>query len=188
MAHERGESVEPFGRVDPFAIPAQQAPNGERVPQAMQPWRRHSLGDAEFEARNEVMECLACGAWMHAAAAIEAEQRVVDGTARSSFGLPGEEFSDAWSVWDETALAELAAPHHEELAVGVDVAQSQPASLTGAEPEAVAESEDGVICAAAVRGPSVVRKRCGSIEEPAGLHDVDQERYVLGGFAASPGL
>ncbi len=57
----------------------------------MQPRRRHSFRDREFEARNKVMECLACG----------------------SFDLPGEEFSDTWSVWDETALAELPAAHNE---------------------------------------------------------------------------
>lgn len=54
----------------------------------------------------------------------------------SAFELANEEFADAGPVRDQTALAELAAPHDQQLPVEVDIAQQQPARLPGSQSEA----------------------------------------------------
>jgi hypothetical protein len=43
----------------------------------------------------------------------------------------GEEFANARPVGDEPALAQLAAPHDQELSSGVDVAQVKAVRLPG---------------------------------------------------------
>ena len=86
------------------------------------------------------MEGLAGGARVHAASAVEAEQRPVFRPA-AALDVAGDELGDARAVGDEAALAELAAAHDEDAPLGVDVADAEPACLPGAQPEAVAESE-----------------------------------------------
>ena len=127
------------------------------------------------------MERLARAAGVHAAPTVEAEQRCVGfGRAldRSRSTCRASSCADARSVRDKAVLAELAAPHDEQLPVGVDVAEAQPARLSGAQPKAVAESEDGVVGRPAADGPRVVGKRRGCLEQLTGLGGVEQERQA----------
>src|SRR5215831_12436864 len=104
------------------------------------------------------MERMAGGAWMNTAVPVEGEQRrlVVRTQVLSSTtpDLAADQFGDAWTVRDKTALAELAAPHHEQVALRIDIAQAKTAGLTGAQPQPVAEGEDG-----AIRGPPLLSAR-----------------------------
>src|SRR5680860_1116257 len=141
MAHERGELVEPRRGVKTFSIPPQQAPHGEGVPQAVQVGRRDAVRDRERQLEDEPVECQARGAGMHAAPTVEGEQRCVRFSCTldaSAFDLTGEEIADARPVGDQTALAELATTHDQELPVGVDVAEAEAARLPGSQPQAVA--------------------------------------------------
>ena len=111
----------------------------------MQPRRRNAVGDREIEFGHQAVEHLAGGARVHAPAPVEAEQRRVVVRARrllATLELLGDQLADARPVRDEAALAELAAHHDEQLRSRVDVAEAQPAGLTGPQPEPVAEGED----------------------------------------------
>lgn len=66
--------MEPTRRVEPLAIPAQQAPHGKRVTQAVQAWRRHAVGDGQLEAHHQMVEDQAGCARVDAAAPAETEQ------------------------------------------------------------------------------------------------------------------
>jgi hypothetical protein len=84
----------------------------------------------EAQLTDEPVERLAGTARVHAVLSVEAEQRVVTAAA-AALDLVGEEFADARPVRDKAALAELAAPHDQELSGGVDVAEVKAARLPG---------------------------------------------------------
>lgn len=111
-----------------MAIPTQQTADGERVPQRVKRWRRDAVGDRQSQVGDEAVEHLARSAWRQAASAVEAEHRVL-GRPAAALDLCGEELADARPVRHEAALAELPTPHDEEPAVGVHVADEQPARL-----------------------------------------------------------
>src|SRR3954452_8012766 len=67
---------------------------------------------------------------MNAAPAVEAEQRGVEAVAAS--GLQGQQLADARPVRDQPALAELAAPHLQDLPAVIDVTDAQAACFPGA--------------------------------------------------------
>src|SRR5438105_7234820 len=96
------------------------------------------------------MEGLTGGARMNAAAAIEGEQRRlgvrgrIGGQAPLDLGI--EQLGDARAMRNEAALAKLAAPHDQQATVCINIAQTQPASLSCPETEPVAEREDDTIC------------------------------------------
>src|SRR2546425_12921882 len=75
MPHEGRQLLESARRVEPFAVPAQQTANRERMTEIVQPWWRDSVGNGESEGADHRMEGLTGGARMNAAAAVEAEQR-----------------------------------------------------------------------------------------------------------------
>ena len=89
--------------------------------------------------------------------------------AAAALDVAGQQLADARPVRDEAALAELAAAHDDELAVGVDVADAKAARFAGSQPEAVAEGEDGVMDRSAAHASRVVAQRSGGIQQPAGL-------------------
>lgn len=98
------------------------------------------------------------------------------------------QLGDVRPVWDEAALAELASPHDEERALGVDVAHAQPARLTGAQSESVAKGEDRPLRRISLQRPGVVGERgCGG-EQPAGLRRVEDERDAPGARPPPAGL
>ena len=107
------------------------------------------------------MEHLTGGAGMHAPAPVEAEQRRVvvrtAPSARRRATLLGDQLADPGTVRDEPGLAELAATHYEEISLRVDITEAQPADLTGAQPQPVAEGEDGPVGRAPLPGSRVVR-------------------------------
>ena len=118
MTQEGRQVMQPGRWVQPVAIPAQQTSDRKGVPEIVQPRRRNTLGDSEFECGHQVMEHLAGGARMHAAAPVEAEQRRV--VAERAVGaaaceLLGDQLADARAVRDEAGLAELAAPHDQQI-------------------------------------------------------------------------
>ena len=104
MAHEGRKPVEPRLRVDALPVPAHQASHRERVPQAVKTGRGDAVGDREGELGDEPVERLARGARVHAASAVEAEERVLTSPA-AALGLAGEELAEARPVGDEAALA-----------------------------------------------------------------------------------
>jgi hypothetical protein len=160
VTHERRELIELPGRIRAVAVPAQQTPDGERMPQIVQAWRRDSVGNGESEGPDQRMEDLASGARMNAAATVEGEQRCGGvgfwkGDA-APFDLGAHQFSDAGAVGHEAALAELAASHHQQVAISINIAQAEAADLSGAQTEPIAETEDGI--SAAKPGTSLARR------------------------------
>ena len=141
VAHERREREEPRLWVEALSIPAQQARDRERVAKAVEVGRPDPVGDRKGELADKTVESLACAARVHAALAVEAEQRSLT-SATATLDLAGEEFADTRPVGNEPALAELAAPHDEELPVVVDVTDTEAARLPSSQPEAIAEGED----------------------------------------------
>ena len=149
------------------------------------------VGDREVECGHQVVEHLAGGARVHAAAPVEAEQRRVgrQRTVGAAAGeLLGDQLADAGAVRDEAGLAELAAPHDQQVAVGVDVTEAQPAGLTGSQPQPVAEGEDrrgrsGPRCGA--RGLSGNAAAASSSRRAAAMSNRNGMRAVVA--AASPG-
>src|SRR5215211_431523 len=95
------------------------------------------------------MEDLAGGARMNAAAAVEGEQRCGGVGFRKGGAAPldvgADQFADAGAVRYETALAELAASHHQQVAVSMNIAQAEAADLPCAQAEPIAETEDDAI-------------------------------------------
>lgn len=104
---------------------------------------------------------------------IESEQRGLAVQPRTAVETPPDlfahQFGDAGSVRDEATLPELAAAHHEQAAVRVDVTQAQPTHFTCTQSQPVAEAEDGAIrrapmlsgravAAASTGGPGPCRK------------------------------
>src|SRR5947209_11553384 len=146
MPHEGRQLMEPARRVEPLAVPAQQTPHRERMTEIVQPWRRDAGGNGESEGADQRMEGLAGGAGMNAAAAVEAEQRCRGVRLRMGSSAPldlgADQRGDAGAVGNEAALPELAPSHDQQAAVGVDIAQAQPAGLARAQTEPVAERED----------------------------------------------
>src|SRR6266851_1496562 len=96
----------------------------------VQVWRRDSVWNGESEGADQRMERLTSGARMNAAAAIEAEQRCCRVRLRmggpAPLDLGADQFRDARAVRNETALTELAASHHQQAAVCVDIPQAEP--------------------------------------------------------------
>ena len=129
------------------------------------------------------MEDLARATRIDTSSAVEAEQRVI-GAPAAALDLACEKVADERAVWNEAALSKFAATHNEQLTIDVDVADQKAARLTGSQPEAVAEGEDGVIGGAAVSCSRVVRKRRGGLEQPSRLHGVEKERQALIGLSA----
>ena len=85
----------------------------------------------------ELAEGLAGGASANAARTVEGKQRlgIDDRTiAVSTLQLLLEQRGDPRSVRNETALAELAGAHHQQITLAVDVAQAQSARFTDAQP------------------------------------------------------
>jgi hypothetical protein len=84
-------------------------------------------------------------------------------------------------VRNEAALAELPAPDDEQITGGVNLADPQAARFAGAQPESVAQREDRPVSHAPPRRSRVVGKRASSVEQPAGLGRVEQERDPVRG-------
>jgi hypothetical protein len=89
---------------------------------------------------------------------VEGEERFMGHIRDSSSGSPpshlfAHQFGDARAMWDEPALAELAAPDDKQASVEVDISQAEPAGLPRAKTEPVAEGEDRAVCRAALGGP-----------------------------------
>src|SRR5690349_21517565 len=95
------------------------------------------------------MEYLAGGTRMNAAVAVEAEQWCCEVRLRiggqPSLDLSADQLGDARPVRNKTALAELAASHHQQVAVTINIAQAQPADLSSPQAQSVAETKDGAI-------------------------------------------
>jgi hypothetical protein len=92
--------------------------------------------------------------------------------------LAGEELTHAGPMGDEATLAEFAPTDDEELALGVDVADTQAARLPCSQPEAVAEGEDGLVGRSAIGGPRAVGEGGSGLEQLRGLGGVVEERYA----------
>ena len=106
------------------------------------------------------MERVGSGPRMDVARAVEREQRrrvVVRAVVAATLDVVAEERGDPRAVGNEPALAELAAAHDQQIAIGVDVAEPQSADLAAAQPESVAEREDRPVGDASLRRPGVVR-------------------------------
>src|SRR5438477_197464 len=76
--------------------------------------------------------------------------------------LGAHQFSGAGAVRHEAALPEHAASHHQQVAISINVAQAEPAGLSGAQTEPVAETEDDAICGTALvagRAAAAANKR-----------------------------
>src|SRR6266536_4284756 len=166
--------------------------HNEDVGIIVQTRRRDAVWNDETERTDQPMERLAGAARMNAAMPVEGKQRRLVARVRvlgaTSPDVAGDQFGDARPVRDKTALPELTAPHDEQAALGVDVAQAQTAGLAGAQPQPVAEGEDG-----AIRGPSllsarVVRQSSGGSQQASGVRDVEDERNASGGCSSRPGM
>ncbi len=139
--------------------------------------RGDALWDREGERPDEPVEHLARATRVHAAPAVEAEQRVVIAPA-TALELAGQELTDAGPMGDEAALAEFAPADNEELALGVDIADAEATRLPCSQPEAVAQGEDGVVGRSPIGGPRVVGEGSSGLEQPTGLGGVEEERYA----------
>src|SRR5215813_1488678 len=64
-------------------------------------------------------------------------------------------------LWHEAALAELAASHHQQVAISVNIAQAEAADLSCAQTEPIAETEDGTVGGTALPGSRVIRQTGG---------------------------
>ena len=137
MPHERRELLQPAGGIEPLPIPAQQAADREAVAQAVQPRRRNTVGHRQLKRADELAEGLAGGASANAARTVEGKQRLgIDDRpiAVSTLQLLLKQRGDPRSVRNETALAELAGADHQQVTLGVDVAQAQSARFPDAQP------------------------------------------------------
>src|ERR1700738_3445028 len=125
------------------------------------------------------MDPLAGGAWMHAPAPVEAEQRrvVADRTIGAATGeLLGDQLADARAMRDEPGFAELSAPHHQQIALCVNITQPQPTDLTGPQPQPIAEGEDRPVGRTALHGSRVVRQCACGLEQTTGRPAAETER------------
>jgi len=118
MPHEGGELVKLGRGIQAFAIPAEQAPDCERMTQAVQPGRRDAVGHGQAEGAGQLAEDRTGRAGMDAVVPVESEQQGI-GSGRpaglAASGLLVDQRGDARPVRDEPAFAELAAAHDEEL-------------------------------------------------------------------------
>src|SRR5579859_643698 len=138
------------------------------------------------------MEDLAGSARMNAAAAVEGEQWCSDVGFRKGGAAPldlgTDQLSNVGAMRHEAALAELAASHHQQVAVSLNIAQAEAAGLSCAQTEPVAETEDGTIGRTALPGSRVIRE-CGCRgQQTAGLDDIENERDAVGGHSTPPDL
>ena len=74
----------------------------------------------------------------------------------------------------------------EQLRVGVDIAETQPAGLPGPQPKPIAKGEDRVIGRPALGRSSVVGQGSRCIKQQAGLAGVEQERHARRGRSSAP--
>jgi hypothetical protein len=95
-----------------------------------------------------------------------------------AFDLAGEQLPDARPVGHETALAELATPHDEQLPVGVDIAEAKATRLPGTQTEAIAEGEDGVVGRPAASRPWIIGEGGRRVEQLTSQGGVEQERQA----------
>jgi hypothetical protein len=91
-------------------------------------------------------------------------------------------------VRNKTALPELAASHHQQVAVTINIAQAQPTDLTSAQAQSVAETKDDAIRGTALSGPRIIRKCSRRSQQAASLDDVENERDAAGGYSSLVGL
>src|SRR5579859_4438997 len=128
------------------------------------------------------MEYLAGGARMYAAVAVEAEQWCCGVRLRIGreppLDLSADQLGDARPVRNKTALPELAASHHQQVAVTINIAQAQ----------SVAKTKDDAIRRTTLSGSRVIRKCSRRSQQAASLDDVENERDAAGGDSTSPDL
>jgi hypothetical protein len=152
--------------------------------------RSDAFRDGERQLVDELAEVQARAGGVHAALTVEGEQRRIGragASCSSTVELASQELTDARPMRNQTTLAELAAPHDQQLPVGVDVTEPEAADLSGSQSEAVAEGEDGVVGRPATSGSRVVGQGRGRLDQLAGLGGVEQERQSLGGLPAPGG-
>jgi hypothetical protein len=138
------------------------------------------------------MEYLAGGARMNAAVAVEAEQwcrgvRLRIG-GEPPLDLSADQLGDARPVRNKAALAKLAASHHQQVAVTINIAQAQPTYLTSAQAQSLAKTKDDAIRRTTLSGSRVIRKCSRRSQQAASLDDVENERDGAGGDSTSPDL
>jgi multidrug resistance efflux pump len=102
--------------------------------------------------------------------------------------LSADQLGDARPVRNKTALPELAASHHQQVAVTINIAQAQPTDLTSAQAQSVAKTKDDAIRRTALSGSRVIRKCSRRSQQAASLDDVENERRAAGGDSTSPDL
>jgi hypothetical protein len=134
------------------------------------------------------MEYLTGGAGMKAAAAIETEQWCCGVRLRIGgeppLDLSADQLGDARPVRNKAALPKLAASHHQQVAVTINIAQAQPTDLTSAQAQAVAETKDDAIRGTALSGSRVIRKCSRRSQQATSLDDVENERDAAGGYSS----
>ena len=158
--------MQPGRRVQALAIPAQKTADGEAVTEAVQPRWRDPGRHRQIEREHQLVERSAGAVRVHAAPAIEGEQRRLVAErpgAAAAIELLLEQRTDRRPVRDETTLPELAAPDGQQATVLIDVAEAQTARLAGAQPEPVAEREDRPVGRCPPSGAGVVGQRVGRL-------------------------
>src|SRR5450755_282346 len=106
--------MQPRRWVQPLAIPAQQAADGEAVPEAVQPRWRDPGRHRQVEREHKLVERLAGVVRTDAVDAVEREQRrllIKRPSTAAALELLVEQRSDPRPVRDEAALPELPASH-----------------------------------------------------------------------------
>jgi len=125
---------------------------------------------------------------MNAAAAVEAEQwcravRLWIG-GEPPLDLSAEQRGDVRPVRNKAALPKLAAAHHQQVAVMINIAQAQPADFSSAQAQSIAETKDDAIRGTALSGSRVIRKCSRRSQQAASLDDVENERDAAGGYSS----
>jgi len=136
--------------------------------------------DRQFQTGHQPVEDLAGRAGAHAPAPVEAEQRrarIRRAGCLAALELFADQAGDARPMGDEAAFTELAAHHDEQVPLHVDVAQAQPAGLSGPQPEPVAKGEDRPVRRPSLGCAGVVGQGARRVEQPADLGGIKQERH-----------
>ena len=71
----------------------------------MEMWCAHAVRDRESEFDHETVKRLACCAWVHRAAAVEGEQRLVPRRGVPALDVASDELADVGPVRNQAALA-----------------------------------------------------------------------------------
>ena len=185
MTEESRQTDQARVRIDSRSIPAQQGPDGEGMPQIVQPWGAYTGRHVQLELRQQRVKRQADRALTNSPAPGERKQRRfgIGLRAEAPVEVARQALTHAWAERHEPGLVELGVAHRQRRPFEVNIAHQQPGDLADAQAQPVQQREHRLVDKCAMRCLRSSTHAAGGLEQPLRIGEAEQVGDALAGHA-----